>query len=223
MNIFWTMRPADYFTLLNAAFGLVAMLAAAHASDAAPLHLAVLFILLAAAADGLDGFLARRLGSSPLGSSLDSLADLISFGAAPALIATLAFDLPISAWLAAIFYLSCAALRLARFNIAKGGDQFFEGLPVPAAGIALSASVLMRSPIFTLILMPFLALLMISSISYPKMRDARIIGLLGLALLAAAFIYWLKNDLTLAASLPAAIILIYLISPVVTVRLRKER
>ncbi|VVB73042.1 Archaetidylserine synthase [uncultured archaeon] len=223
MNVLRVMRPADYFTLLNAALGLCAMLLAAQQRGHASLELAVLFVLLAAAADGLDGFFARKLGSSPLGASLDSLADLISFGAAPSLIAVLAFNLSILAWPAAIFYLACAALRLARFNIADRGDNFFEGLPVPAAGIALSASVFLDSSYFTVLLMPILALLMVSSISYPKLRDARVYGLLGLALLAALILFWQKNDLPLAAALLAAIILIYLISPVVISCLRKEK
>ena len=122
------------------------------------MNFAVVFILLAAAADGLDGFVARKMGSSPLGANLDSLADLISFGTAPVYLAIMAFHLGPLVWPVGIFYLVCGTLRLARFNVSGKSDQFFEGLPIPAAGIFLSASVLLGRPTLTIVLMLLLGI-----------------------------------------------------------------
>jgi CDP-diacylglycerol--serine O-phosphatidyltransferase len=218
MNILRAIRLPDIFTLLNVAFGFSALLAAGRCSQ-----IAVVFILLAAMADGLDGFLARRMGSSPLGASLDSLADLVSFGAAPAFLALQTFAPSPQALLAGIFYLLCGTLRLARFNTSHKSDQFFEGLPIPAAGIALSASVLLERSALTFLIMLLLALLMVSSISYPKIRDMRAVSLLGLVLLGAGFLLWQEKDTLYAALLLMAIIMMYMVSPVVISCLRKGR
>jgi len=219
MNVFRIIKLADGFTLLNAVFGFCAMLMAFHGNQQG----AAILIIFAAAADGIDGFLARKFGSGPLGANLDSLADLISFGAAPAFLALTSFDYPQIAWLAGIFYLISGTLRLARFNISNKNDAFFEGLPIPAAGIALSASVLLAKPIFTLTLMILLGMLMVSSVSYPKIRDLRIMSLLGLLFLLAAFLIWQQNDIIYGSLLLIFMIVIYLGSPVVISRLRKGK
>lgn len=107
----------------------------------ASLWQACLLILLAAVVDGVDGLLARRLGAeSDLGKQLDSFADLISFGVAPALItlshsAVRALGWP--SYAALCLYVLAAAYRLARFNL---GDfkEYFLGLPITAAGAILT-------------------------------------------------------------------------------------
>ena len=175
-------------------------------------------------ADGLDGFLARKVGGSPLGANLDSLADLISFGTAPVFLAISAFSLPPHIWPAGIFFLLCGTLRLARFNVVSGkSDSFFEGLPIPAAGIALSASVLLGRPTLTIVLMLFLALLMTSSISYPKIRDLRVMIILGGIFLVVGLFLFRQHDILYATFVVIALITLYLTSPVVISRLRKER
>jgi CDP-diacylglycerol--serine O-phosphatidyltransferase len=217
------MRLPDLFTLLNVIFGFLALLAAGGAWGGNSSPLAVVFILLAAAADGLDGFVARKTGSSPLGANLDSLADLISFGTAPVYLAIMAFHLGPLIWPAGIFYLICGTLRLARFNVAGKGDQFFEGLPIPAAGIFLSASVLLGRPNLTIVLMLLLAGLMVSSISYPKIRDIRAMAFFGLIFLAAGWFIFRQNDILYAALLVILMIALYLASPVVIARLQKRK
>jgi len=223
MNVFRVMRLPDLFTLLNVIFGFLALLAAGGAWGGNSSHLAVVFILLAAAADGLDGFVARKTGSSPLGANLDSLADLISFGTAPVYLAIMAFHLGPLIWPAGIFYLVCGTLRLARFNVAGKGDQFFEGLPIPAAGIFLSASVLLGRPNLTILLMLILAGLMVSSISYPKIRDIRAMAFFGLIFLAAGWLIIRQDDILYAALLVIMVIILYLASPVVIARLQKRK
>jgi archaetidylserine synthase len=224
MNVFRVIRLPDLFTLLNVVFGFLAILAAGGAWGGIYPQYAVVFILLAAMADGLDGFLARKVGGSPLGANLDSLADLISFGTAPVFLAISAFHLPPHIWPVGIFFLLCGTLRLARFNIVSGkSDSFFEGLPIPAAGIALSASVLLGRPTLTIVLMLFLALLMTSSISYPKIRDLRVMIILGGIFLVVGLFLFRQHDILYATLVVIALITLYLTSPVVISRLRKRR
>lgn len=117
-----------------------------------------LFIGLAAICDMLDGAVARALKvSSPIGKDLDSLADVVSFGVAPAMIlykmlwsavARQPDALDVSLWstfpafLVAVF----AALRLARFNVSEPryGSGAFEGMPTPAAGLFVASLPLMQ-------------------------------------------------------------------------------
>lgn len=98
-------------------------------------------ILMASIFDGLDGRVARLTGTqSAFGAQFDSLADMVSFGMAPALIS---FSWALSSlgstgWAASFIYISCAALRLARFNVQLGSvdKRFFVGLQSPlAAGL----------------------------------------------------------------------------------------
>jgi len=208
---------------LNVVLGFLALLAAGGAWGGNSTNFAVVFILLAAAADGLDGFVARKTSSSPIGANLDSLADLISFGTAPAYLAIMAFHLGPLVWPAGIFYLICGTLRLARFNVTGKGDNFFEGLPIPAAGIFLSASVLLGRPNLTIVLMLLLAGLMVSSISYPKIRDIRAMALFGFIFLAAGWFIFRQNDILYAALLVIMMIILYLASPVVIIRLQKRK
>ena len=224
MNVFRVMRLPDVFTLLNVVFGFLAILAAGRAWGGNFPQYAVVFILLAAMADGVDGFLARKVGGSPLGANLDSLADLISFGTAPVFLAISSFHLPPHIWPVGLFFLICGTLRLARFNIVSGkSDQFFEGLPIPAAGIALSASVLLGRPTLTIVLMLFLALLMVSSIPYPKIRDLRVMLILGGIFLVVGLFLFRQDDILHATLVVIALITLYLTSPVVIARLRKGK
>lgn len=223
MNLFRVLRPADFFTLLNAIFGFLALLAAARVGSANLSHLSVILILLAALADGMDGYLARRLGSSPLGASLDSLADLVSFGIAPAFIAVQSIGLTHFTCASGTFYLLCGTLRLARFNVSEKNDKSFEGLPIPVAALALSTCVLFKNSTLTVLLMLFLGLFMVSRFTYPKIKDRRILSLVGLVVLVAVFLIRWQNDTLYPAFLLTVIIIIYLCSPVVISRLQKKR
>ena len=107
-------------------------------------NVAVQLLLLAAVLDGLDGSLARLLKSaSALGAELDSLADFLNFGIAPALLMYFwAFkDMGNLGWIAVVIYALCCVLRLARFNVGtKASDtdkpsRHFEGVPSPAGAL----------------------------------------------------------------------------------------
>ncbi|MFN3568510.1 MAG: CDP-diacylglycerol--serine O-phosphatidyltransferase, partial [Caldimicrobium sp.] len=136
--------------------------------------------------DIFDGRVARLTGqSSRFGKEYDSLADIVSFGLAPALLIynfTLKDFFKLS-WLACFSYLACVALRLARFNIKTGPSSHFEGLPSPAGGIILAALTIFFLQVnieeslknwILLILLYLLAYLMVSTIKYPSFKEIRI-------------------------------------------------
>lgn len=109
---------------------------------------AAIFIIFALLLDGLDGYVARLTKTtSQFGLEFDSLADLISFGLAPAILVYYWALVPWGTWgwLAACLYVVCGALRLARFNvqIATVEKSYFIGLPIPGAAEMIAATVLM--------------------------------------------------------------------------------
>jgi CDP-diacylglycerol--serine O-phosphatidyltransferase len=142
-------------------------------------------IVLGGVADALDGRVARATGSgSRFGAELDSLVDVISFGLAPAMIMYFAvlnkegWD-----WLIVFLYVTCASIRLARFNVEQAGraKRYFHGLPSPAAGLTLATYYwFSQTPLYNetvlgdlpwhfwlRFLMLALGFLMISNVSYP--------------------------------------------------------
>lgn len=106
-------------------------------------EIACIAIFIAMVLDGLDGRVARMTRTtSEFGAQLDSLSDMVSFGAAPALVmySWALHDLGKWGWIAAFVYCVCAALRLARFNTNIGtvDKRFFQGLPSPAAACLMA-------------------------------------------------------------------------------------
>ena len=145
---------------------------------------AAVFIIIAAVLDGLDGRIARLTGTtSDFGLEFDSLADIVSFGIAPALLsyrwALNEFDR--LGWLIAFIYVVCAAMRLARFNIQStvGDKRHFAGLPSPmAAGtlacVAYAFPGMERgdwSTVLLALLVATLALMMISRLRYRSFKE----------------------------------------------------
>ncbi len=141
-------------------------------------------IILAGILDLLDGRIARLTGTtSEFGVEFDSLADLVSFGVAPAYLMWQWALEPLHrlGWLVAFLYVVCAAMRLARFNIqsSSAAKRFFAGLPTPPAAIALACvafSVPEPSgrtwfPGIASFLVVIVAVLMISRIRYRSFKD----------------------------------------------------
>jgi len=125
-------------------------------------------IFLAAVLDSADGYIARKLKMiSSIGRELDSLADVISFGLAPIMLLFSHIGENILTILCGFVYLACGALRLARFNV-YGSKEFFEGLPIPAAAILTSSSILYLPLHISPLLAVFIGLLMISPFLYPS-------------------------------------------------------
>lgn len=139
---------------------------------------AALTICIAALFDVLDGRVARALRvSSSFGKELDSLADVVSFGVAPAL---LIYEHVLRehalAWLwmgVAGLFVCCGAARLARYNVSGKNSRFFIGMPTPAAGLAITGLAIYPSRInleLLAILVLFAAVLMISTLRYPNIE-----------------------------------------------------
>ncbi len=106
--------------------------------------LAVLLILIAGVLDGLDGRVARLLKSeSEFGAELDSLADFLNFGVAPAFLMYLwaLQDMRSAGWISVLIFAACSVIRLARFNVGNKSDstvedmRFFTGVPSPAGSL----------------------------------------------------------------------------------------
>ena len=114
--------------------------------------LATVAIFASMVLDSLDGRIARMTNTqSAFGEQMDSLSDMVSFGAAPALIAyewTLR-GLGRWGWIAAFVYCACAALRLARFNVNTGvvDKRYFQGLPSPAAAALVAGFIWLMTEI----------------------------------------------------------------------------
>lgn len=194
----------NLFTAGNLFFGYLAIIHCIQAryseADAATQHqlyiYAVWFIIVACICDVLDG-LAARLGDreSLFGKEFDSIADVVSFGVAPALMVFFLILSPTEGlpffrqvgWLIGFIYLLCAGVRLARFNVltspllprdAEDDSKAFQGFPTTAAAgtIASLALVIMRFDlrwfsIFLPALMLLIAWLMVSNIPYPSIKN----------------------------------------------------
>jgi CDP-diacylglycerol--serine O-phosphatidyltransferase len=151
---------------------------------------AAIAIFIAMIMDGLDGRVARLTNTqSAFGAEYDSLADMISFGLAPALVMfvwTLS-DLGKLGWLAAFVYTAGTALRLARFNtqVGRADKRYFQGLASPAAAAVMAGLVWVGNDysaegravaIMALVVTVFLGLLMVSNVRYRSFKDMDLKG-----------------------------------------------
>jgi CDP-diacylglycerol--serine O-phosphatidyltransferase len=137
-----TLLP-NMITLLALCAGLTAI----RLSMEGKLELALAAIVFAGVLDGIDGRVARMLkGTSRFGAELDSLADFVNFGVAPALILYFwgLHEVKSAGWIAALVFAICAALRLARFNVMIDdpnkpvwAGNFFTGIPAPAGAMTV--------------------------------------------------------------------------------------
>lgn len=163
---------------------------AADAAAAEKFHIAIWCILASCIFDALDGRLARLGGhESPFGREFDSLADIVSFGVAPALMVyrIVLHEFPNVGWVIASVYLICGALRLARFNClaadnAAAANKEFRGFPIPAAaGVIASITLCLlwfdekgreigQGKWVLPPLMLFLAWMMFSGFKYPSFK-----------------------------------------------------
>jgi CDP-diacylglycerol--serine O-phosphatidyltransferase len=167
--------------------------------------------------DSMDGFVARLTNStSGFGLQLDSLADVISFGIAPSVLA-LVWGLGAVenrlAFVAAFTFTICGAMRLARFNVQAGNLKHFVGLPIPAGGGAIAAVVHffetpIRSQLGSNLMIAgvfILSFLMISTIRYNSLKSLALgkkshLAILVIALLLALIFYYSQWTLLVLAA-----------------------
>lgn len=156
-----------------------------------PIRIAIYLILAAFAFDLFDGRVARMAGrESRFGREFDSLADIVSFGVAPAFLVyrIVLQDFHDTAWLVAAIYLVCGGIRLARFNVLSarnqpGNDKEFLGFPIPsAAAMVVSVTMFMMWlagkekslgmwKYVLPVLMVLLSVLMVSNVRFPTFKQ----------------------------------------------------
>ncbi|MCX7944475.1 MAG: CDP-diacylglycerol--serine O-phosphatidyltransferase [Deltaproteobacteria bacterium] len=183
----------NLFTISSLTLGIYAIISASTGSVQGLINsaIAICFSILF---DSMDGRVARLTKTESLfGMQLDSLADLVAFGVAPAFLLYKwgLYELGILGVAAAAMFATCGALRLARFNVislknSKQSSEYFVGLPIPgAAGIVVSLFLTMNhsfatnelvklnTPVNMLILTAIISYLMVSNIRYPTFKHVR--------------------------------------------------
>ena len=184
---------------------------------------AVLFLIVAAILDGLDGRVARLIrGTSDFGKELDSLTDFVSFGIAPGFIIYFweLNKLGKMGWLIVLFFSVCCVLRLARFNLTKfekkdeWKNNYFQGIPSPAGGCLIlfplifelsNFSSLFNLRVITPYFMVLVSLLLISKVptfSFKKIairRNMTIFLLLGVGLFFVSIIQFTFETITVCS------------------------
>ncbi|MFZ5438454.1 MAG: CDP-diacylglycerol--serine O-phosphatidyltransferase [Myxococcota bacterium] len=183
----------NLFTVSSIFCGFYAMTLCAGDASPTQLYQAALAIFFGIFFDGFDGRVARLTKTQSLfGQELDSLADVVTFGAAPALLVWkwALRDLGIVGIIAAFCFAACGALRLARFNVLAirsphgGASSFFVGMPIPFAAAGVISMIIAfenarggplpdeaRWPVLGVVI--FLALLMVSTVRYRTFKDAK--------------------------------------------------
>lgn len=168
------------FTLLNMLCGFACILV----SISGNYTLGAVLVGCSVVLDITDGAVARLVGSvTPFGLQFDSLADLVSFGVAPAVLAFswAMSDIDPLGWLACFVWLAAAAIRLARFNVTinpRADKRYFTGLPSPgAAGVVIASVFTFPAPLpagsrlWTLLVVLVPAVLMVTSIRFRSFRS----------------------------------------------------
>jgi CDP-diacylglycerol--serine O-phosphatidyltransferase len=217
-NILKLIKPADVITLINALLGFASIIMTVWGQ----FDTALMLVLIAVIADGADGAVARYSGFGVLGANLDSLADVIAFGVAPALLAFV--FLVHTGFIAGVFsgfFLACGILRLARFNVA-GKKDGFEGIPITAGGLIVALFLLIKElvPYFDYtfaVLLVILSILMVSTISYPKLNQPVILAPMSLVLVFDIAVFYLGYPVLVkeASLLLFIMIFAYILSPIV--------
>ena len=193
-------------------------------------------IMIAAIFDGLDGKIARVTRTvSRFGLEYDSLSDAISFGVAPGVLVYLWALQPFGrlGWLAALLFVACGTLRLARFNTQVNvvGSDYFNGLPIPAAAFMIAATVLLlhrfggtgtTKHVTILIMIYVLSFLMVSTIKYYSFKQVELFRKMKFNMLVIVVLMFI----VIAAEPSVAFFLIMLCyvfsGPFITLWLRKK-
>ncbi|WNY24198.1 hypothetical protein MmiHf6_15280 [Methanimicrococcus hongohii] len=207
--------------MINLLFGMAAILLAfsgAYGTAAACL-------LVAAAADGVDGYVARKTSSGPLGAHIDSLVDTVSFGVAPAVILYCMSESIISI-VFICFYVICGILRLARYNAFPSKEPGYSGIPITGACVAIAVFIILYLNLenmdiavpyaieMLLVFMFILSLLMISTVPYSKvMKKATFAVLVFIFLGTVASAFLITPYLIICPIILGVLMVMYLLSP----------
>jgi CDP-diacylglycerol--serine O-phosphatidyltransferase len=199
---------------------------------------AAIAIFIAMIMDGLDGRIARMTNTqSAFGAEYDSLADMASFGLAPALVIFQwsMIDTGKLGWMIAFVYAACGALRLARFNtqVAIADKRYFQGLPSPAAAACLagwvwaSSSYSLDNDIITLVSLGLTfgcGLLMVSTVRYHSFKELDLRGKVPFVVMLVLVMIFALISIDPPTILFAGFVIYAISGPVLTlVKLRQHR
>jgi len=186
LRAFDALDPADAVTATNAGLGFIAVAVAPSAPG-----IAARLILLAGIADALDGIIARRTGGSEVGPTLDSLADVASFGVAPAAMVVFATDTApwdVAAILLGAFFVAGAVLRLGLYTTFDTKDRVTKGVQTTLAATILAAGYLSGAPAWSIVLgLGLFGALMLGERVYPDLRVRHAFVMGAIQALAVAF------------------------------------
>jgi CDP-diacylglycerol--serine O-phosphatidyltransferase len=206
----------SFVTLLSIACGFSSIVISvdnAAIGSAGDYRLAAALLVLAGVFDALDGFVARATGTtSEFGMQLDSIADVMNFGCAPAMLlycygfVLLGANEPLLLRLggiASFFFVTCGALRLARFNVdvSRTDPRYFVGMPVTAGAACVAAVVVAWPDPLTTALQGYLLLLlllvvgslMVSTLRFPSSKQKKSALALVVLALNVALLVWLQT------------------------------
>lgn len=191
-------------------------------------------LLVAAAADGVDGYVARKTSGGQLGPHIDSLVDAVSFGVAPAI---LIFCMS-GEWISipfVCFYVICGVFRLARYNAFPSKKPAYSGIPITGACVFLAVLIIFFTEIslagfeipyineWIYAVLFLLSLLMVSTVPYPKVMKQSIFIFLILLFSGTIISVFAGNPYTLI--FPGALCLLmlfYLLSPLISLIWKKD-
>ena len=225
MHIKEYLAAPDLLSLLNASAGFLSILMLLNGNYVFSAQL----MLLAVIFDSLDGWVARKTKRDDqfgFGKNIDSLSDVISFGVAPGMflsVASSSMFLPYINIVVGLLIVICGILRLSRFNVLTNDNHIivrdkFVGLPIPTTAMVLGSFYL--SGIFSanlaLLIMVVIAVLMISTIEYPKFKGIKYVVIGGLLIIASCLP---QGIMSLIAYLPAKLLLVFTLIYVIIVPL----
>jgi archaetidylserine synthase len=176
---------SDVISLLNMSSGFLSIISSINHN----FELAAILMIIAIMFDSVDGWVARKTNRQDdlgFGKNIDSLSDIISFGAAPAIfiytsINTTPGIFQVIVMLVSLLIVICGVLRLTRYNVIAGkiDTEDFIGFPIPGISFIIATLYLsgLYTPILALILSVIVSLLMISNVRYPKFDNIPIIGI----------------------------------------------
>jgi len=201
MKIKFAYLIPNFFTALSVFFGVMSIIA----SSQGKFEKAFIYIVLSLVADGLDGRVARLTNTtSKFGVEFDSLADIVAFGVAPAMLLFFSIGEHYGRFGALVsgLYVVFGAIRLARFNVTtnENDPRYFIGLPIPTAAVVLGSWVMLdvsyNSNFDVLILTGalFLGFMMVSNFRYPSFKKIDLnknvaLKVLVVIIVIASFIY----------------------------------
>ncbi len=201
-------------------------------------HRAAIAIFVAMIMDGLDGRVARLTNTqTSFGVEFDSLADLVSFGLAPALVAYCwcLQDLGNFGWLASFWYVAATALRLARFNtqVLYVDKRYFQGLPCPAAAAVIAGAMGLSSYYHPLphmllaiiigIFLMVLGVLMVSNVRYYSFKESPFKERVPFVSIIAVVLVFVGISLAPMLVLFLAFITYAISGPVLTLKILREK